>query len=781
MTTTVSGDTSYRRPYVFLGLLFASGAALSIGGARLALLGGSVFYLLAGLLNLTAAVLFWRRDSRGALAYASLLLVTLGWSVWEVGTDPWALISRLWLASALGLWLALPSMRRRLGQGNGAMFAGGMAIFFVALIAIAFLRPEGTATDGVLPGAAPGTPGTTGAAPTPDRSGDWRHYGNTLRGTRFSPLSEINTGNVGQLQVAWTFRSGDVRDVMSAHEATPLKIGDALFTCTPNSAVIALNASTGKLLWRHDPAIEPGFYAIRACRGVAYFESPVPGDECPARVIAGTLDGRLLALNAKTGALCKGFGADGVVRLHDGMGIVKLSQQFMTSPATIVNGHVIVGMLVPDNQSIDMPSGVIRSFDPLTGALQWAWDMGVPERSGAPPPGETYTRSTPNAWTIFAADEGLGLVYVPTGNPSPDSWGGKRRPFDEKYGSSIVALDVETGRPRWSYQTVHHDLWDYDLPAQPSLVDLAGPDGPRPALVQSTKRGDIFVLDRRTGEPIVPVTERPVPQGASEGDWTSKTQPFSALTLASKKLMEADMWGVALFDQMTCRIQFRQSRYEGIFTPPGTDPIIEMPGLTGTINWGGVSIDADRNVLVANYMTLPWRGRLIPRAEVSKEFAAAPLAGLGTGTPYAWKFAPWLGPAQVPCTRPPWGSLTAIDLTSRRVLWNHAVGTGEDTGPFGISSRIPLTIGVPSLSGTLTTRGGLIFLSGTADQYLRGIDLATGRELWKARLPAGGQATPMTYMADGRQFVVVSAGGNMLMRTKFGDYTIAFALPRQRP
>jgi quinoprotein glucose dehydrogenase len=772
MQTHTDDETLAAPPYVFSSLLIVIGIALFIGGAELASLGGSLYYVLAGTLNVAAGILLWRRSKWGERVYTAVLLGSLAWALWEVGLAPWGLVPRVTIPAALGLWLLVSRLRRCLGKGHGACafsHAGWAAVLCFAVVAIAFLRPQWTRSPYVLPPA------------VEDKTADgneWRHYGNTLRGTRFSPLTQINTANVAQLQVAWTYRSGDAPNRMSAAESNPLKIGDTLYTCTPNNVIVALDAESGALRWRHDPRNEPGFYAIRTCRGVAYYQSPTEGGECQARIIAGTIDSRLIALDAKSGNACKDFGVNGVVSLRDNIGSAELSYIFATSPATIIKGHVIVGAMVLDNQSIDMPSGVIRSFDPVSGRLQWAWDMGAPDRAGAPPAGQTYTRSTPNAWGIFAADEELGLVYVPTGNPSPDFWGPKRRPFDEKYGSSIVALDIDTGRPRWSFQTVHHDLWDYDVASQPSLVDLPTAEGRTPALIQATKRGDIYVLDRRTGIPIVPVVERDVPQGAAPGDWLSKTQPFSQLALPSIVLTEASMWGATPFDQMICRIKFRQSRYDGIFTPPGTMPTIIVPGLIGGVDWGSVSIDVDRNILIANYMLLPWRGRLIPRAEVTKNFAAAPLATLAKGAPFAWDYTPWLSPIGLPCSQPPWGALAAIDLGTNRVLWNEPLGTGEDSGPLNIPSKLPLTMGTPNMGGTLTTRGGLVFVSGTLDRYIRAFDLGTGKELWKARIPAGGQATPMTYMADGRQFIVVTVGGHMILQTKFGDYTIAYALPK---
>lgn len=773
MTGSVDSRPLGTRPYVLGGLTLALGAVLTTGGLRLALLGGSRYYVIAGVLYLAIAVLLLRRRAAADRLCALLVIGTLGWAINECGLAPWALLPRLWLPALLGLWFAMPWVRSSLrirGTAVGASYAALAGALLFGVLILAFVAARAGSAPVPLP---------PSSADPRDAGGDWPHYGRSLRGTRFSPLAQLTPSNVAELAIAWIYRSGERPDPSASAEATPLEVGDTLYTCTPNNVIVALDAATGALKWRHDPKIAAGLYAIRTCRGVAYFEAPHAVADCSTRILEGTNDSRLIAVDAKTGAACRSFGTGGVVSLLDGIGGAELSQVYMTSPATIVRGHAIVGSMVLDNQSLDMPSGVIRSFDPMSGELQWAWDMGVPDRRGAPAPGEIYTRSTPNAWTTFAADEELGLVYIPTGNPSPDFWGAKRRPFDEAYGSAIVALDIDTGRVRWSFQTVHHDLWDYDVSAQPALVDLQTPDGRRPALVQATKRGDIFVLDRRTGVPIVPVAERAVPAGAATGDWLSKTQPFSALGLPVPTVTEASMWGVTPIDQLLCRIEFRESRYEGMFTPPGTKPTIVMPGLTGVVDWGSVSIDVDRGVLITNYMTLPWRGRLIPRAEVPAEFAAAPLATLMKGSPFAWRFGPWLNALGVPCSQPPWGSITAIDLNSRRVLWDVPLGTGEDSGPLGIPSRLPITMGVPSLSGTVTTRGGLAFISGTADQYVRAIDVASGQERWRARLPAGGQATPMTYMVAGRQFLVVTAGGHSIMRTKFGDYTIAYALPKR--
>lgn len=766
-------EAALRRPYVLIGALTLLGLPLLWGGWQLARLGGSLYYVAAGAAFLVVAALLWARSALADRLYALLLTGTLAWALWESAFSAWSLLPRLALPAALGFLFLLPRARQLQSALPPHRFPSVSPIVSAVCLVgltVAFLRPTWTRSAYPMP------PAVTDRSVLGD---DWGHYGATLKGTRFSPLTQIDPANVAGLEVAWTYRSGEPADAATAGESTPIKIGDTVYTCTPHNIVVALDAQTGAVRWRHDPKIDRAIvYPLKTCRGVSYYAAPSGTAECPTRIIGGTIDSRVYALDAATGAECKGFGRGGYVSLLEGIGHTEAARVYETSAPTVVQGHIVVGSLVNDNIDLDMPSGVVRSFDAIDGHLQWAWDAGAPERVGAPPEGRTYTRSTPNAWTTFAADEALGLVYVPTGNPSPDMWGVKRRPFDEQFGSSIVALDLATGRPRWAFQTVHHDLWDYDVAAQPTLVELDTPSGRRPALIQATKRGELFVLDRRTGEAIVPVAERAVPQHGLPEDWLSPTQPFSALALPQPTVSETAMWGVTPLDQLACRIQFRMSRYQGIFTPPGTAPTIEMPGLTGVVDWGGVSFDLDRGILVTNYMSLPWRGRLIPRAEVTKEFAASPIATAAKGTPYAWQFGPWLSALQIPCFEPPWGSLIAIDIATQHVLWNRPLGTAVDSGPFGIPSHIPIEIGVPALSGTMTTRSGLVFISGTVDQYVRAIDLASGRELWRARLPAGGQATPMTYMAGGRQFVVVTAGGQTLMRTKYGDYTIAFALPR---
>jgi quinoprotein glucose dehydrogenase len=510
-------------------------------------------------------------------------------------------------------------------------------------------------------------------------------------------------------------------------------------------------------------------------------------------VVEGTLDGRLIAVGARTGQRCEGFGDHGEVNIKVGMGATPPGMVSITSPPTLVRGVLVTGHQVLDGQRRDAPSGVILGYDAVTGELRWAWDMMHPERTGFPPEGETFARGTPNMWTTASGDEALGLVYLPMGNSAVDYWSGSRSPEEKQFSSSLVAIDVASGKPKWSFQTVRNDVWDYDLGSQATLVDFPSAAGNVPALVLTSKQGEIYVLDRRDGHLLTPIEDRPVPQGGVEPAQRAATQPFSLFhTLRQPALTEKSMWGMSPVDQMICRIQFREATYAGIYTPPVTNGhSVEYPGYNGGSDWGGIAVDPVRGVIVANYNDMPNYNRLVSRAEANKlgwaprsetrgkiggaEGAGDPQAG----TPYAVDInAGWRLPGTgLLCKEPPYGGIRAIDLRTGKTIWDRPLGTARTNGPFGIPSRLPVSIGTPNNGGSVVTASGLIFIAAATDNLIRAIDLATGETLWTDVLPAGGQATPMTYESGGRQFVVIMAGGHHFMETKIGDAVLAYALP----
>lgn len=436
---------------------------------------------------------------------------------------------------------------------------------------------------------------------------------------------------------------------------------------------------------------------------------------------------------------------------------------------------------------------MIRGYDVVSGSLLWAWDMGHPERAGAPPQGETYSRGTPNMWTSAAGDDDLGYVFVPLGNASADYYGSDRKDFENKYNSSIVAIDVTTGKEVWHFQTVHYDVWDYDLGSQPTLVNIPTPAGSIPALVQPSKQGEIFVLDRRTGKSLFPVQERQVPKGGVEPEKLSPTQPYSAYnSVAMPALVEKDMWGMSPIDQLWCRIQFHRKVYKGRYTPPSTKSFLEYPGYNGGVDWGSASVDPKRGILVVNYNNMANNDRLLTRQEADKlglkaiDVPHKPMPpgrveyGPQRGAPYADQVNPgWRQWTGLMCTQPPYGGIRAIDLGSGKTLWDRPLGQARENGPFGIPSRLPIAIGTPNNGGSLVTAGGLIFIAAATDNLIRAMDIQTGKVLWTDTLPAGGQATPMAFEVNGREYVGFMAGGHHFMHTPVGDYVIAYALPQK--
>jgi quinoprotein glucose dehydrogenase len=789
----LSGRIAVLRLYAVALLII--GVTLSVGGGELVFLGGSFYYLLTGLALCAAAALLWLRRAAGAAVYGWMLLGTLIWAVWESGDDAWSLAPRLVPLTILGVVLLIPWIRRAFRDPEMALRGRYMALLTAVGIALGAglhalagpaRAPDPLYQTGMMPPPSPAALETD----TPDAS-DWEQYGNDPGGTRFSPLTQLTRANVGKLAPAWSFRVGARGQQM---EVTPLKIDRMLYLCSSLNDVIALDATSGKQIWRFDSGIDKRHAPAAHCRGVAYYRAAATG-ACAARIITATVDARLIAVDAKDGAPCRDFGENGQVSLVKGMGEVVTGYYFVTSAPAVARGNIIVGGWVADGQYWGEPSGVIRAFDAVSGRLAWAWDMGRPDRHGEPPPGETYTRATPNSWGPMSVDEKLGLVFVPTGNATPDFFGAQRRPFDDQYSSSVVALDAATGEARWSFQTAHHDLWDYDVPAQPTLVDFPTVGGRVPALLQTTKRGELFVLDRATGIPLTPVHERPAPQrGAAPGERLAPTQPYSdgMPSFRGADLVEADMWGLTPLDELWCRLRFREARYDGPATPPGLTSSVQMPGDAGGSEWGGVAVDLSRRIVVVNSNNLPFYVRLMPRAAADKlglkPFAAADVADPNLevriaaqppqlGTPFAVLTLPFVSPLYVPCTRPPFGRLSAVDLDTGKLLWSQPLGTAQNVGPLGIASHLPFVIGTINFGGSVVTGGGLTFIAASTDEHLRAFETATGRLLWEAPLAAGGHASPMTYMAGGRQFVVAAAGGNRFAGSPEGDYIVAYALP----
>jgi len=798
-----SSRSFLQRPFLFGALLILLGAVLLWGGAILLTLNGSPYYVLAGFATLVSGVLVLKGRREGAIVYWTMIAATVAWALWEVGTDGWSLAARLVAPIALGIWFIVPwtwrSLRGWPGVSVTKAAAGGVAALMLSALAgigvhNALVAPV---VDPLFQTGAPvRAPSASASARTASTGTDWRNYGNDPGGSRFSPLDQITPANVDKLQVAWTYRFGPAPEgAPEKLQVTPIKIDDSLYVCTAYNDVVSLDIETGRPRWRYRSGTDASAAPYGACRGVAYYRVPGAAGACAERIFTNTLDARLIALDARTGRPCAGFGSNGIVSLLKGMSPAPKGYYFPSSAPTIARGNIILGGWVSDGMFWGEPSGVIRAFDAVTGKLSWAFDLGRPDRKGEPPAGEYYTPSTPNSWAPMSADEELGLVYVPLGGATLDFSGARRRPFDEAYSGALVALDAVTGNERWKFQTVHHDLWDYDIASQPTLVDVPVGGTIRKAVIQPTKRGEIFVLDRQTGQPIYPVTEHPAPQGnLATGEWAAKTQPFSDAmpSFRGALLSEKSMWGITPLDQLWCRIKFREARYDGPLTLPGLRAAIVYPGFLGGSDWGGVSIDADRKLMIVNSNHVANRTFLMTRAEADKlgvrpvvmSKNVVPPHGLSPqmGTPYAAKPDPFMSPLFAPCQAPPYGRLTAVDLVSRKVVWSHPIGTARDSGPLGISSGLPIPMGTPNMGGSVTTRGGLVFIGATQDRYIRAFDSSSGAKLWQARLPAGGQATPMTYMSprSGRQFVVIAAGGHLMMNTKIGDYIIAYALPQNQ-
>jgi quinoprotein glucose dehydrogenase len=624
---------------------------------------------------------------------------------------------------------------------------------------------------------------------------EWPTYGNDPGSSRYSPLTEITKENVSQLKIVWTYHTGDIASAngtwhgqkvwaKSTFEATPLMVEDTLYVVTPFNRIIALDAETGREKWTFDPKIDRiGYYGdFFTCRGVATWVDPErqPGELCRRIIYTATQDGRLIAADGATGRRCPAFGGDREVPLKaDIRNIVIKGEYHFTSPPAVVGSVVIVGSAINDNDRVEMPAGVVRGYDARNGTLLWTWDP-VP-RDPADPARATWHNGADrtgagNVWGPISSDPSHDLVFLPTTSPSPDFFGGERQ-GENRNADSLVALRASTGKLVWSFQAVHHDLWDYDLPSGPSLIAVERNGRHVAALAQPSKMGYLFILERDTGQPVLPVEERPVPQGGVPGEWLSPTQPFPVATpqLTPKRLEPQDAWGLTPLGRAKCRDLIAGLRRDGIFTPPSLQGSLEYPGNIGGTNWGGVSFDRARGLILVNQTNLPFIVQLIPREQAARHESGWEYSPM-KGTPYLMRRKPLLSPWGLPCNPPPWGTLAAVEANTGRIRWQVPLGTMRELAPL----PLPIKWGTPTLGGPLTTASGLTFIGATLDRTFRAFDTATGRELWHASLPASAMATPITYRArpGGRQFVVISAGGHGKNDwSKLGDSVIAFVLP----
>ena len=638
---------------------------------------------------------------------------------------------------------------------------------------------------------------TAAASAAPDDAG-WPAYGGNPEGTRYSPLTQINRDDVKGLRVAWVFHTGELGQEVkywgrSAFEATPILYDRTLYFTTPSTNVVAVDAATGTLRWRYDSHNRNELrYSDGVSRGVSLWVDEVSPTSavCHARIYAPTLDGRLLALDAMTGKPCEDFGEHGAVNLLQGIRSQfqegdQSREYLVTSPPAIIDGKVVVGSSIGDNRAVLEELGSVRAFDARTGKLAWSWDP-IPRDASNPvykewDSSKVANASAANAWAPLSVDPARHLVYVPTGSASPDFFGGER-PGDNRWANSLVALDAATGKLVWGYQLVHHDLWDYDLASQPALVDLIHDGKHVDAVIQATKTGFLYTFDRQTGVPLFPIVERPVPQDAVPGEKPSPTQPFPVAPPALVRqgpVTPDDAWGGAFFNTSACKQMIKADRSEGIFQPPSTKESIMLPGNAGGSNWGSIAFDPQHQIAVADTMDLASQLALIPRDQLDAELKDPQYGddwefARQRGTPYAMRRRLLAGPhLGVPCLTPPWGKLTAVDMQRGTIKWQIPLGDAPVLG-----GLLHFNLGMPVIGGPIITAGGLVFIAASLkDDRFRAFDLDTGKLLWDDKLPAGGQATPMTYSLGGRQFVVIAAGGYKDASTR-GDYVVAYALPQ---
>ena len=626
------------------------------------------------------------------------------------------------------------------------------------------------------------------AQTTPDTN--WPYYGGDAGGMRYSRLTQVNPDNVSRLKIAWVFHTGDVSDgkhgkQRSGFEATPILVDGLLIFTTGFNRVIAVNPETGKLQWAYDPKIDPTWDYGDALvnRGVATWLDPArnakPALPCRRRIYEATLDARLIALDGATGIPCADFGDKGEVSLRD-VPRYRAGQYHMTSPPTVVDDLVVLGSAINDSNRADMPSGVVRAFDARTGVLRWSWDP-LAKNNQAPAgnngTAQAWQTGAGNAWSIMAVDEERDLVFVPTGSASPDYYGGLR-PGDDKWADSVVALQGKTGEFVWGFQLVHHDLWDYDTASPPLLATVQHAGKQVPVVIQGNKTGLLFVLNRETGVPVFPVEERPVPQSDVPGEVTSPTQPFPLAPppLVPQRLSPDMLFGVNKVDHETCQQWVRSFRNDGIFTPPSLQGTLVIPGNIGGMTWSGYAFDPERNLLVVPTNNIAGVAKLIPREKLDDAARSGEDGDYArqTGTPYGMYRRFLQAASDLPCNPPPWGTLSAVDLDKGTIKWQVPLGSMQYFG----GSHEPVPLGSIGFGGPIITASGLAFIAGTFDPSIRAFDVQTGKELWRAQLPASGNATPMTYSVNGKQYLVIAAGGHPKINEEaLNDALVAFTLP----
>lgn len=623
----------------------------------------------------------------------------------------------------------------------------------------------------------------------PDRHSDWPNFGNDAGGSQFSGLDQINVGNVSQLKVAWIHRSGDVSEPGSPtgatnYEVTPIHANGTLYYCTPFNRVFALDPATGQEKWVFDPTVAAGPDGkprltkpkrATTCRGVSYWQAATPeeGAPCQRRIFKADAFGNIYAIDADTGQACADFGA--------GQGHAGYVSQLeydnhgeglaggMGSPVTII-GDVVVATSSANDGLSNAADGMVRGFDARSGDLKWEFDP-IPED-------KRDVTGAANVWSTTSADLQRGLVFLPTTSPSTDYYGGGRL-FDIPLSDATVALSAETGQVAWAFQTVHHDLFDYDLVGHPLLVTIKKDGRDIDVAITQTKMGWLFVFDRQTGAPVWPIEERPVPQSDVPGEQSSATQPvpIGIAAFAGQTIKREDLFGLTPFDKAWCQREFDKMRYDGMYTPPSQKGSLLFPSALGGGNWGGAAFDPATNTLVVKAENLATRIKFITKADIAADDKSFPMVDYLTrplkGTPYRIEGEVFMSPLGIPCTPTPWGTLAAIDMGTGQLKWKIPLGQVKK---YGVTIPASFGWGSPNIGGPIVTGGGLIFVSAAMDEKLRALDIANGQELWVGKLPAPGMAMPMTYMSGSKQYVVIAAGGHNRAETKLGDSIVAFSL-----